>query len=174
MPRKNAPKMEGPTQKLKNVRMVVKGDTKAWTQKVAALIAQGANPRVLDTYKTEQSIITHFIMSDLDAMSLPFVVKFLLDQGVTPSEQVFVDCLFKSTELADLVMDAYTHATGNPINVNNLNIYGTPIQDWAAKEILKNKGMTHTVKYLVSKGLNTTAKTFSINDLEALLKNLRR
>lgn len=167
--------MTTPSAKLKSIRMVVKGDVKAWTQKVADLISQGANPRVLDTYRNDQSIIEHYLMSAIDENSLHFVVKFLLDVGVTPSHKIFLDCAMKSSELADLVIDAYSRAMGDPphlYNVNDLDYYGEPIKTWVIKDILKNRSHTRVVKYLISKGLVTTTKDFSISDIESMFKNL--
>jgi len=157
--------MSTPTQQLKNIRLVISGDIYAWMKKVDNLIEQGADPKVLDITRDGYSIITSYVISGMQDSALFKVVKFLLEKGVSPTNEVFVSCLMHSPDLAELVMVA----SGNSIAVNTLDIYGTPVHTWVMQDIFKNKRRTTQVKYLISKGLQTNAKAISIEDLLALV-----
>ena len=167
-----APKIQTPSDKLKKIKMVEQvKDIKKWTKKVSALIALGADPKVLDNYDDNNSIITEYVIADqLDTDELYNLIKYLLNVGVTPTNEVFVSCLMHSVRHADLIMEA----TGNTINVNTLDIYGTPVHMWVAKEIIKNKvnRPISQIQYLTVKGLKTDVKKFSINDLEEMMKKI--
>jgi hypothetical protein len=162
------PKIQTPSTKLKKIKMVIRGNINRWIKKVGNLIEQGADPKVLDNYRDNNSIITEYVLSDIDTDSLYTVIEYLLKVGVTPTNEVFVACLIHHPRHAALVMKA----SGNNINVNNLEIYDTPVHIWVAKEIIKNKKPTTQVQYLMLNGLKTTVNKLSINDLEVLMRTI--
>ena len=152
--------MATPTQKLKNIRLVIAGDIRAWMTKVTTLVSEGADIRVLDDYKGEGSIVKAYILSGIGLDALIGVTRFLFEQGVTPTPEVFVDALLNDTRVADVVMKAANGA----INVNNINIYGESSHDWVLCNKLFNKN-PEAIKYLISKGLHTSTKNISIDDI---------
>lgn len=149
-----------PTQQLQKIRIDL-NNVDRWMSKVTGLIALGADVGVLDTYNGE-SIISCYVATGIDQNQLMRVVMFLLDIGVMPSAAVFVSCLNTSIALAELVMIA----SGNTIDVNELDFYGVPASRWAMHVIIKRRH-DPSVKYLISKGLRTDTKYISIDDIIA-------
>lgn len=165
------PKMpQTPTQQLQKIRMSLK-DTRKWMKKVTDLIALGADPLVLDNYTgwmsgmPAMSIIKCYILAGIGAGELMALVKFLLDIGVTPTNEVFVSCFnldsYYGPQVAELVMVA----SGNTIDVNELDFYGVPASTWAMRVLIKRGRYDDSVKYLMSKGLRTDTKNISIDDI---------
>ena len=161
------------TKKLKSIRLVISGDITPWMNKVRDMIANGADVRVLDNYKGNGSIINAFLSSEMgtgdDTARLKIIIKFLFEQGVAPTPEVFANCLWHSTDVAEVVM----RASGNTINVNTLTIYDVPIHTWVvrrlfSKEITTAYNMKETLKYLKTKGFNTSQKTMSIDDIQEI------
>lgn len=148
------------TQKLRNIRLVIAGDVREWMTKVRTLVSEGADIRVLDNYKGEGSIVKAYILSGIDTDRLRDVVRFLFEQGVSPTPDLFVDALMKDTSIADLVMKA----ANNAINVNTLDIYGESSHDWVLRNVITGKYPV-AIKYLISKGLRTSTKSISLDDV---------
>lgn len=170
------PKVMNPTKELKNIRMVIKGDTTKWLKKVKTLVDNGADPHVLDDYKGNGSIICEYLKSDIDEESLCKICKFLFDQGLTPTSQIFVDCLYSNhLNVADIVLLAARNANIT-IDVNKLDMYGIAVHEWTALALIKKKAGSlqyDIVKYLKSKGLNTSTKNFSIDDIMNIINSTK-
>ena len=158
------PKIQTPSQKLKNKRICYSGNIHEWINKVAELINEGADPHVFDDYYGN-SIIIEYVISGIDRGSLYIVVKYLLEIGVLPTNKVFVNCLMYGTDLAELVMVA----SNNTIDVNMLDIWDMPVHSWVVKELM-NKRNENQIKYLISKGLRTDAISFSIDNILVLTR----
>jgi len=152
------------TQKLKNIRLVIAGDVREWMTRVRTLVSEGADIRVLDNYKGEGSIVKAYILSGIDTDRLREVVRFLFEQGVSPTPDLFVDAFMKDTSIADLVMKA----ANNAINVNTLNIYGESSHDWVLRNTITGK-YPEAIKYLISKGLRTSTKNISLDDVMKIM-----
>lgn len=152
------------TQKLKNIRLVIAGDVREWMTRVRTLVSEGADIHVLDNYKGEGSIVKAYILSGIDTDRLREVVRFLFEQGVSPTPDLFVDALMKDTSIADLVMKA----ANNAINVNTLNIYGESSHDWVLRNTITGK-YPAAIKYLISKGLRTSTKNISLDDVMKIM-----
>ena len=145
---------------LKNIRLVVAGDIYKWMLKVKNLISEGADVSVLDNYNGEGSIVKTYILSGIDTDKLHEVSCFLFEQGVKPTPELFVDAVMKDTGLAEIVMKAANGA----IDVNTLDFYGESSHDWVLCNTILGR-YPETIKYLISKGLHTSTKNISIDDI---------
>jgi len=154
------------SEKLRKINVCHSGNIYTWIEKVTALINEGADPRVLDSYFEGNSIITEYLLAGRDKDSLYTVVKYLLAIGVTPTNEVFINCMMNNIELAELVMVA----SNNTIDVNILDIYGMHVHTWVVKELVSNRRKTSLITYLISKGLRTDAISFSIDNILALTR----
>lgn len=160
--------MQTPTQQLQNIRLVMKGDIDKWLEKVKRLVDAGADVRVLDNYKGEGSIISKYIAyGDIQSYVKRKIASELFAIGVAPTPRIFVDCLMihDGFSVADVVLDAAARLN-RPINMNDLDFYGIPVHEWVARSVIKKRLLRKTtVDYLISKGLRTNAKIFSIDDI---------
>lgn len=171
---KKAAKMQNPTQQLKNIRLVIKGDINKWLTKVSDLVEAGADIRVLDDYKGRGSIVTAYALSGIDSHNLCNIARTMFTLGVLPTVQVFVDCLIaaQSNDAAEVVFEA-AQRMNMPVDVNKLIIYNLPVQEWVATDLIRNKYTSHIVTYLMNKGLTTSTKTFSIDDIAKIMSSRR-
>ena len=152
--------MPTPTQTLKNIRLVISGDVRAWMTKVRTLVGEGADIHVLDNYKGEGSIVKAYMLSGADVDTVLDVSRFLFGMGVRATPELFVDALLTNVRFADAVMKA----SNNSINVNTLDIYGESSNDWALRNTLFKKH-PEAIKYLISAGLRTSTKNISLDDI---------
>jgi hypothetical protein len=152
--------MTTPTQQLRSIRLVIVGDIRPWMTKVADLITRGADPKVLDDWRGEGSIISFLLYSGMCTAKLDVVVPFLLAQGVTASPSLFINCLYRYEHFAyaEMVVAASIPA----FDVNDLVIDDVPIHNWVLKHFAR---FPATVKFLKSKGLRVDQPMFSINDI---------
>ena len=74
--------MPTPTQTLKNIRLVISGDVRAWMTKVRTLVGEGADIHVLDNYKGDGSIVKAYMISGADVDTVLDVSRFLFGMGV--------------------------------------------------------------------------------------------
>lgn len=160
--------MPTPTQQLKNIRLVVKGDTRKWLSKVKDLVDEGADINVLLNYKGD-NIVSEYLLRGLEESSLCRLSKSLFDFGLVPNQKMFVDCVMRNAyEAADVVFEE-AKRMHVPINVNTLTFYKLPVDSWVTLEIIKQNGKTQRVKYLISKGFVCTKK-FSLDEILTLVE----
>ena len=152
--------MPTPTQTLKNIRLVISGDIRAWMTKVRTLVDEGADIHVLDNYKGDGSIVNAYMLSSADENTIIDVSRFLFGMGVRATPELFVDALLKNVRFADVVMKA----SNNSINVNTLAIYGESSDDWVLRNTILKKH-SDAIKYLISSGLRTSTKNISLDDI---------
>ena len=152
--------MPTPTQTLKNIRLVISGDIRAWMTKVRTLVDEGADIHVLDNYKGDGSIVNAYMLSSADENTIIDVSRFLFGMGVRATPELFVDALLKNVRFADVVMKA----SNNSINVNTLAIYGESSDDWVLRNTILKKH-SDAIKYLISAGLRTSTKNISLDDI---------
>lgn len=166
------PKVKTLTQQLKNIRLVHKGDVDKFLHNVKSLVEAGADVRVLNDYRKGESIVSEYVLTarDTNIAVLCRVAKALFDLGVAATPRVFLDCLFTTNDsiLADIVLKA-AEDNHQPIDINTLNIYGTPVIDWVGKEII-TQGVKYIsiIIYLKKKGLRTNEKKYSIDDIQKI------
>jgi hypothetical protein len=159
--------MPTPTQNLKNIRLVITGDIREWMTKVKTLVSEGADIRVLDNYKGEGSIVKAYILSGVGTDRICEVSRFLFEQGVSPTPELFVDAVMQDASIANIVMKA---ANGS-INVNTLDIYGESVHDWVLRNTIIGKYPV-SIKYLISKGLRTSTNNISLDDIIRIKQRL--
>jgi len=152
--------MPTPTQTLKNIRLVIAGDIRAWMTKVRTLVDEGADIHVLDNYKGDGSIVKAYMLSSADENTIIDVSRFLFGMGVRVTPELFVDALLTNVRFADVVMKA----SNNSINVNTLAIYGESSDDWVLRNTILKKH-SDAIKYLISSGLRTSTKNISLDDI---------
>ena len=152
--------MPTPTQTLKNIRLVIAGDIRAWMTKVRTLVDEGADIHVLDNYKGDGSIVKAYMLSSADENTIIDVSRFLFGMGVRATPELFVDALLTNVRFADVVMKA----SNNSINVNTLAIYGESSDDWVLRNSILKKH-SDAIKYLISSGLRTSTKNISLDDI---------
>ena len=152
--------MPTPTQTLKNIRLVISGDVRAWMTKVRTLVDEGADIHVLDNYKGDGSIVKAYMLSSADENTIIDVSRFLFGMGVRVTPELFVDALLTNVRFADVVMKA----SNNSINVNTLAIYGESSDDWVLRNTILKKH-SDAIKYLISSGLRTSTKNISLDDI---------
>ena len=152
--------MPTPTQTLKNIRLVIAGDIRAWMTKVRTLVDEGADIHVLDNYKGDGSIVKAYMLSSADENTIIDVSRFLFGMGVRATPELFVDALLTNVRFADVVMKA----SNNSINVNTLAIYGESSDDWVLRNTILKKH-SDAIKYLISSGLRTSTKNISLDDI---------
>ena len=152
--------MPTPTQTLKNIRLVIAGDIRAWMTKVRTLVDEGADIHVLDNYKGDGSIVKAYMLSSADENTIIDVSRFLFGMGVRVTPELFVDALLTNVRFADAVMKA----SNNSINVNTLAIYGESSDDWVLRNTILKKH-SDAIKYLISSGLRTSTKNISLDDI---------
>ena len=152
--------MPTPTQTLKNIRLVIAGDIRAWMTKVRTLVDEGADIHVLDNYKGDGSIVKAYMISGADVDTVLDVSRFLFGMGVRVTPELFVDALLTNVRFADVVMKA----SNNSINVNTLAIYGESSDDWVLRNTILKKH-SDAIKYLISSGLRTSTKNISLDDI---------
>ena len=152
--------MPTPTQTLKNIRLVIAGDIRAWMTKVRTLVDEGADIHVLDNYKGDGSIVNAYMLSSADENTIIDVSRFLFGMGVRATPELFVDALLTNVRFADVVMKA----SNNSINVNTLAIYGESSVDWVLRNTILKKH-SDAIKYLISSGLRTSTKNISLDDI---------
>ena len=157
--------MPTPTQTLKNIRLVIAGDIRAWMTKVRTLVDEGADIHVLDNYKGDGSIVKAYMVkaymiSGADVDNVLDVSRFLFGMGVRATPELFVDALLTNVRFADVVMKA----SNNSINVNTLAIYGESSDDWVLRNTILKKH-SDAIKYLISSGLRTSTKNISLDDI---------
>ena len=152
--------MPTPTQTLKNIRLVIAGDIRAWMTKVRTLVDEGADIHVLDNYKGDGSIVKAYMLSSADENTIIDVSRFLFGMGVRVTPELFVDALLTNVRFADVVMKA----SNNSINVNTLAIYGESSDDWVLRNTILKKH-SDAIKYLISAGLRTSTKNISLDDI---------
>ena len=152
--------MPTPTQTLKNIRLVIAGDIRAWMTKVRTLVDEGADIHVLDNYKGDGSIVKAYMLSGADVDTVLDVSRFLFGMGVRATPELFVDALLTNVRFADVVMKA----SNNSINVNTLAIYGESSDDWVLRNTILKKH-SDAIKYLISSRLRTSTKNISLDDI---------
>ena len=152
--------MPTPTQTLKNIRLVIAGDIRAWMTKVRTLVDEGADIHVLDNYKGDGSIVKAYMLSSADENTIIDVSRFLFGMGVRVTPELFVDALLTNVRFADVVMKA----SNNSINVNTLAIYGESSDDWVLRNTILKKH-SDAIKYLISSRLRTSTKNISLDDI---------
>ena len=152
--------MPTPTQTLKNIRLVIAGDIRAWMTKVRTLVDEGADIHVLDNYKGDGSIVKAYMLSSADENTIIDVSRFLFGMGVRATPELFVDALLTNVRFADVVMKA----SNNSINVNTLAIYGESSDDWVLRNTILKKH-SDAIKYLISSRLRTSTKNISLDDI---------